>query len=51
MMIPLLKAQRYDLAIQKGVQGIVNGVAAPASWWRRHGDKVIFAVRGMYMCI
>ena len=39
-MIPLLRAHRYDLAVQKGVQGIVKAVAGPRTWWRRHANKV-----------
>jgi hypothetical protein len=42
-MIPLLKSGRYDLAIQKGVQGIVKRLGSPRSWWDRHGVKVLLA--------
>ncbi len=43
-MIPLLRSSRYDLAIQKGVQGIVKRLESPRTWWDRHGGKVMVAV-------
>ena len=42
-MIPLLRSSRYDLAVQKGVQGIVKSLAGPRTWWDRHGGKVLLA--------